>query len=369
MSKRHVLQISAYYPPHLGGQEYAVQSLASQLAQAGHTVDVITSAEGGGTQGTTTEGGVKVHRLGGFVFGHAPIMPRFLPTLFKNVRPSSIVHLHIGQAFTPEMVWLASKLRRYRYVAQLHIDFEPSGAAGFLLPLYKRFVLKPVLRGASAVVVLNQKNADTVREFYGYKGPLRILPNGIDDAYFKVSRTDLPKTPPDILKLLYVGRLSKQKNLPTLLHAIATTSRKVQLNIIGDGEELPAIKNLIKTLKLKNVTLHGRLDRKDVLPFYESHDALIMPSLYEAQPLVLLEAMAARIPIIGTNVVGVAEHLQNAAIIVEPTINGLQDGIDQFFTQYQSLGNNIQQGYDAALHMDWPHTISRYQALYDEVAV
>lgn len=367
MKKKHVIQISSYYPPHLGGQENAVHDLAVQLAGIGHQVHVIASTKGGSPYQNTIENGVYVQRLWGFVFGHAPIMPEFPTILLRKTKPRSVVHLHIGQAFTPEMVWLTSKLRGFKYIAQLHIDFEPSGPAGIFLPLYKRFILGPVLRSASAVIVLNQKTLRTVRNVYGYKGKILLMSNGINDAYFAIKRPAPKATPPKVLRLLFVGRLSKQKNVGVLLEAVNATKRKVHLDIIGDGDEREVIKKAIKAYGLKNTILRGRLDRKGVMDFYETCDALIMPSLYEAQPLVLLEAMAAGVPIIGTSVIGVEDHIKDIGIIVKPTAKGLVEGIEQYYNQYAELPERVERGRKKAEELRWSNTLKKYEALYEEV--
>lgn len=367
MKQKSIIHVSSYYPPHLGGQENAVHGLATHLAADGKQVHVITSTIGGGPKGVSVEQAVQVHRMSGKAFGHAPIMPCFPRALFRAAKPDSIVHLHIGQAFTPEIVWLVSKLRRFKYVAQLHIDFEPSGPAGILLPLYKKFVLPRVLRAASAVVTLNQKTLRLVRDFYGYTGPIHVMDNGIDEAFFSLQRLPLAPHPPKILRLLFVGRLSKQKNILALLKALTLTKRRVHLDIIGEGDQREAIQKMIADCDLTNVTLHGRLPRDDVTHFYETCDALIMPSLYEAQPLVLLEALAARIPIIGTSVIGVEDHLRGAGIIVKPTAAGLAGGIERYFTQYALLAERSDRGYETANRLRWPHVLKKYESLYEQI--
>ncbi len=367
MKPQQIIQVSSYYPPHLGGQENAVHDLSRQLANAGHTVQVLTSTKGGEAKGFKKEGGVQVRRMPGFVFGHAPIMPAFPVALFRAAKAGSVVHIHIGQAFTPEMVWLVSKLRGFKYIAELHIDFEPSGPAGVFLPLYKRMILKHVLRSANAVITLNQRTLDTVREAYGYTGKALTMNNGIEEVYFELDRLPQPIKPPKTLRLLFVGRLDKQKNIGALLHALKITKRNVHLDIIGEGAEHELTKSTIKRLGLKNVTLHGRLSRTDVMQFYKTADALIMPSLYEAQPLVLLEAMASRIPIIGTRVIGVEDHIKNAGILVEPTAEGLAGGIEQYYTDYSSLPEMVERAYEFAQELRWSHLLKEYEALYDEV--
>lgn len=365
LKRHHIIQVSSYYPPHLGGQENAVHDLAHHLAANGHSVQVLASRQGGGAK-TEVRDRVHVRRLSSFVFGHAPIMPGFVGALLRMARPSSIVHVHIGQAFSPEMVWLAAKLRRFPFIAQLHIDFEPTGAAGFLLPLYKKYVLKPVLRAATTVIVLNEKTRTTVQQ-YGCRN-VRIMNNGIDEAYFAAQRATLAPRPPDILRLVCVGRLSKQKNITTLLEALPHIARKVHLDIIGEGEERAAIEATITRLKLRNVTLHGRLPREEVRHFYQHSDALIMPSIFEAQPLVLLEAMATGIPIIGTNVIGVGEHIENIGIIAEPTPKGLAEAISKYDALHPDLPAMVNRGRAKAETLRWSQLLTEYETLYAEAA-
>ncbi|HXH27235.1 MAG TPA: glycosyltransferase, partial [Candidatus Acidoferrum sp.] len=164
-----------------------------------------------------------------------------------------------------------------------------------------------------------------------------------------------------------VGRLSKQKNIPTLLTALALTNRDVHLDIVGEGPEEAAIQNLIADLELSNVTLRGRLSRAEVMELYATCNALVMPSLYEAQPLVLLEAMAARIPVICTNVIGVKEHIGDGGIVVEPTSIGLADGIEHYYKHYDTLPQLVEKAYHKAEDMRWPPTLKRYETLYEEV--
>jgi glycosyltransferase involved in cell wall biosynthesis len=349
VTAKNIIQVSAYYPPHIGGQEYAVYYLASQLAKAGHHVRV------------------SVSRMKGWVFGHAPIMPAFPAGLFRAASADTIVHLHIGQAFTPEVVWIVSKLRRFKYIAELHIDFEPSGPAGVLLPLYKRFVLKRVLHSAQSIITLNEQTLQTVRETYGYTGPAQIMRNGIDDALFRLDRPALPSEPPPTLRLVFIGRLSKQKNLLTMLEALTLTKRKVYLDLVGDGEERSALEQMIAARGLDNVTLHGPKGRDEVMEFYRTCHAAVMPSLYEAQPLGLLEALAAGVPIIGTNVIGVATHIKGAGIIVEPTAQGLADGIEQYYQRYSQLQTMIDRGHALADKFRWRNILKEYEGLYETV--
>ena len=91
-----------------------------------------------------------MQRLAAWDIAHTAIIPGLLRQLLRKPR-GSVVHLHIAQAFVPEMVYAAHLLRGLPYVAQLHLDVGPSGKAGFLLRVYKPLILKRVLRGAARV--------------------------------------------------------------------------------------------------------------------------------------------------------------------------------------------------------------------------
>src|SRR5215469_2963191 len=166
MKERTILQVSAYYPPHLGGQEVAVQELATQLAAAGEYVEVVSS-DLGGRRAPAVESGVRVTRLKSWELGHSALIFGLFWWLMKNVKRETLVHLHFGQFFTSEIVWLASKVIGFNYIIQMHTDPVPSGPLGKLLPAYRRLFFGRELRDASLVFVLNDAHRRVVAERYG----------------------------------------------------------------------------------------------------------------------------------------------------------------------------------------------------------
>lgn len=357
-----IIQISAFYPPHLGGQENAVADLAAALAKQ-HHVTVLTSDQGSHS-GVEYQSNLTIHRLRSWLFGQAPIMPAFAGRLWRLLRQPSVVHLHVGQAFTPEMTWLVCRLRRQPYIVHMHIELTASGPVGWLLPIYKKLLLGPALRGAAAVLVLNDQNRQIVAQRYGYRGPIHKVSNGIAEAYFELRRRPAPPSP---LRLLFVGRLTPQKNLPAILEALTQLSLPLQLDIIGDGECRPQIERLIKQHHLSHVKLHGRLERDQVLPYYARSHALLLPSLNEAQPLVLLEAMAARLPIIGSQAIGVAEHIRGVGIIGGTSAPAIAKSISRFAAKIDKMGPQVERGFQRASARRLTNLVQIYQAIYESL--
>jgi glycosyltransferase involved in cell wall biosynthesis len=364
MKASRIIHVTAYYPPHLGGQEIAVQDLVTQLALTGEQVEVVTSSIGGRT-GVSAENDVLVTRLKSGEFAHTAIIWRLFFWLLRHAERNTIVHLHVGQFLTPEVVWLAAKIKRFRYIFHLHSDLVQSGPMGKFLPLYKRLFLGREINDADLVIVLNNELRQAVRRDHGYDGKLLIMSNGIDEDFFKITRKPAAST---TFKLLFVGRLSPHKNLTALLEALSMIKREITLDIVGDGECRRELRMLIAGNKLENVRLHGRLSRDEVKRFYAICDALILPSLFEAQPIALLEAMASRIPIIVTKGIGF-EVTAREAVLIEPTSQGIADGIESSAAMAPDAQELlVDAAFKRAEKHRWRTLIGSYIDLYDEIA-
>jgi glycosyltransferase involved in cell wall biosynthesis len=364
MKTSDIIHVSGYYPPHLGGQEIAVQDLVAQLALMGMKVEVVTSDLGAST-GAGIEDGIRVTRLRSVEFGHTAITWSLFFWLLRHAKRDTIVHLHFGQFFDSEIVWLASKIKRFRYIMHIHCHPVRSGPVGKLLPLYKMLFFGRELRAAEAVIVLNSQHRHIVRFDYGYNGRLLVMSNGVDESFFRATGSPVER---ELRKVLFVGRLSPGKNADTLLEALAIIKCDITLDIIGDGECRPRLEAIIKDKKLKNVKLHGRLSRDEIRGFYDTSSALILPSSFEAQPMVLLEAMASRIPIIVTKGIGV-ELGAREAILIEPTIQGIANGIENFFAMPPDARKLLSDAaFEKVEQRRWGTLIDSYIQLYEEIA-
>lgn len=113
--------------------------------------------------------------------------------------------------------------------------------------------------------------------------------------------------------ILSVGRLSKEKAHSDLLVAfqeLCTTNSDSKLVIVGDGPERPNLEAASKTLLIdERVVFTGQIS--DVQPFYAMADIFVLPSHSEGSPNVLLEAMAAEVPVVATAVGGVPEIVED----------------------------------------------------------
>lgn len=181
------------------------------------------------------------------------------------------------------------------------------------LPLLPRPWLRAAARGIArhqcddldAVIVPSPAMRDTLAD-YGVRAPLHVLPTGIpvdqfgngDGRRFR-TRHSVPAGRPIAL---YVGRVAHEKNIAFLLQALTHALRQrpdLLLVIAGEGPALPALQRRAGELHLEShVRFVGYLDRREELPdCYAAADLFVFASRTETQGLVLLEAMAAGLPV------------------------------------------------------------------------
>jgi glycosyltransferase involved in cell wall biosynthesis len=113
--------------------------------------------------------------------------------------------------------------------------------------------------------------------------------------------------------LLYVGRLRIRKGVEVLLAALATSAPpKLRLAIVGEGEHQERLHRTTRSLGLDDsVQFLGRRSPAEVRDLMGRAAALVVPSIYEGMPLVILEAMEAGLPVIASSVSGIPEVVED----------------------------------------------------------
>ncbi len=356
-----IVHIVSYYPPHLGGMENCAQELTKKLAEKGYTIDVYTSNIGAENKTEERQKNHTVFYLKSIEFAHTPIIFSLFFKLLHMPKPK-LMHLHVSQAFSAEIVFLISKLRKIPYIAHIHMDVDQSGPFGFLLKPYKRFFLKPILHHASKIICLSELQKDIISAKYGLKKEkITVLPNGVSKAFF-IKRT-LKRN--NVLTLLFVGRFARQKNVPRLINAINLMHEKVMVRIIGDGEDRNKIESLIKNYKLKNVLLLGKKTGEALVNEYKNADIFVLTSNKEGVPLVLLEAMAAGLPIVASNISGVNEILGDAGIVINNLVpNEFAKTIDNLILNKKLREELSMRAQKKAGNYNWDTIVTKLEKIY-----
>ena len=136
------------------------------------------------------------------------------------------------------------------------------------------------------------------------------------------------------LNIVSVGRISKQKAFERIIEVVPKLSRKVNWVIIGDGEDYNLLVSKVKDLKLDKV-IHFIGSRKNPFSYVKNADVYVLTSLYESQPMVIMEALTLGIPVISTNFASATEMLSGVkyGMICENSSSGILNAIEEITTE------------------------------------
>jgi len=159
---------------------------------------------------------------------------------------------------------------------------------------------------ADKIVVTSQHTREYVIEKYGLN-PERVvvIPNYVDTDAFKPSKT----TGKEKNRIIFVGRLDREKNLVNLIDAVKTLD--VELVLIGEGPYEEILKTKVESERIGNVSFLGVIPNERLPLELNRSEIFVLVSIYEGNPKTLLEAMACGLPVIGTDVRGIKEVINH----------------------------------------------------------
>lgn len=159
------------------------------------------------------------------------------------------------------------------------------------------FICTLAYRFADIIFVPTEFYKKFVNKFFFINKNIFVLPNYVDTKLFNLQKSNKYRN-----KILFVGRLVKQKNIFKIIKSLSNS--QYELDILGDGPLKKNIINYSKKLNLKIYFLDGYSNEK-MSSLYSQYDFLILFSKYEGNPKVILEAMSCGLCVIGSNTIGI----------------------------------------------------------------
>jgi glycosyltransferase involved in cell wall biosynthesis len=210
-----------------------------------------------------------------------------------------IVHAHVYSAGIPALI--LGRLSRAPVVVTEHYTGFQRG----LISGYERLVARFALRRAALVAPVSEDLAEHLRAI-APRVRIRVVGNVVDTRAFHPPTE--PRARDGAVRLLSVGTLTEKKGHRFLLGALARLGGELTLDLVGEGELRPALERQAREWGIAAaVRFHGELPQTEVAELMRQADLLVLPSLFENLPCVLIEAMASGLPFVASDVGGIGE--------------------------------------------------------------
>ena len=212
---------------------------------------------------------------------------------------------------------------------------------------------------------------------FGVRRRIEVIENGVDLRPFlspphPVTKTKL-KIPEDSVLLVYVGRLSSEKNLTRLLEQFAIAQNSLphlHLLLIGSGPSENDLPLLAKHLRIAdNVHFSGPVDYEDVANYLAAADIFVTASVSEVHPLTVIEGMAAGLPVVAPTSPGIVDTVISGktGLLTNQIEAELVNSIVELATNSnlrEVMGANAR---EASFRYDIKNTVAQSINLYNEL--
>ena len=316
-----ILMMTNTYFPIVGGLEQSVYCFSEEFKKFGHEVLIVTPT----FQGMPTEepGVIRIpafQKFSGTIFSVNFPASGLLTRLMKEFSPD-IAHSHCP-FFMGDFALRLSRQHAIPLVFTYHTMFEqyvhdwPVQNEGV-----KRFIIKYAAGYANLAdrVIVPSESVQEILFKRGVKTPMEVVPTGVDlDRFSKGDGKGFRQRnniPTDAKVIGHAGRLAPEKNLDFLITCMVESLKKdsrIHALIVGKGPAEKMIKDTFKQAGLeKRLHLVGVLHYQDLVDAYFAMDVFAFASLSETQGIVLIEAMAAGVPVVALDAPGARDVVKD----------------------------------------------------------
>jgi phosphatidylinositol alpha-mannosyltransferase len=357
-----IVQACPYAWDSPGGVQVHVRWLSQQLVRRGHDVLILAPGRSpspdprvrivGRPMGVPYNGSVApICASASSAAAVADAIQQFKP---------DIVHAH--EPFAPSTSMFAVLKASSPVVATFHAYADRARLWSLASP-WLRLVWRRIDRG----VAVSNAAADFIATRLG--ADVDVVANGLDETMFHHAA---PAALAPGRRLLFVNRLDPRKGFPVLVQAfeaLARTHPDVRLIVAGDGADRQAVDALAPGPRAR-VDMLGALPHEQLPPYHAACDVFVSPAMgSESFGIVLLEAMAAGLPVVASDIAGYREVVRHGVegLLVPPgDAAGVARAIARILDDPPLSKRLAEAGRARARHFSWDRLIARIEAIYAE---
>lgn len=365
--------------PGVGGTEKAILGLANELGK-NHEVGVFCPQY---NKKTADDFSFQVFRaknirltkgdyyaLPGLSNKYLKALKEFNPDLVHCQTVSSMARFGINYAIKNNKPIVMTIHTKFREAFGRVVKFKP----------VLNVMLKDIATKASKCDKVFTVSEDMGQELlsYGYKGSYQVIKNGsmfekIENLEELAKQAEVKYNLQNKLVFIFVGLLAKFKNIQLSLQALSefkTTNKEFVFLIVGAGPNETFFQNLVKSLELSdNVVFTGLIkDKQELSCLYARADLLLMPSLFDNDPLTIVEAATHKTPAIVIKNTGSSERLKDnfTGFMIEDDIADYSKKLVEV-TSNRSLIRAVGENASLFVPKTWEQTSMEYLKYYQEL--
>jgi glycosyltransferase involved in cell wall biosynthesis len=372
---RILLVMGSYYPElQFGGSTQKLYELSVGLVERGHDVQVLTfHSDRSVPHPPLVVRGVKVNYLS-WVGSGSWRVPINLKSLFRLIRWSDVVHCFGIYSLLCSLATAVAKRTGRPYLLEPMGMYPPRGRSLAVKRIYNLLSTGAMMKGAKTIIATSQTELDGLARAIPHKR-LELRRDGIKVEMFaslpdgKSFRDRLGISASEKV-ILYVGRISRIKNLEQLVQAFKMLARPAtKLVLLGPTDEpdyLARLKVLIAGNGLAGeVIFAGALYEAEKLPAFAAADLLVLPSEFESYGLAAAEGVAAGIPVLITDTCGIAPLIhRRAGLSVPVNIQSLADGMRVLLGDEAQRRKFTSARCEVLKELTWEKPLSQLEQLY-----
>lgn len=370
--------VTAVYKPIINGVTQMVSLYKHHLEELGHEVTIFTLGDPDPAGDESRVIRSKAIPLRDYGYHFAVSFSREVQDLMRDM---DILHCHhLGSG-----VDLAHRYAKCPIVLTNHTRLDLYTGTYFPLPLPQQAAdalmrqVWPEYTDMAEVVIAPSNTIKEVLIDFGVRQPIEVIPNGVDlDPFLKPpkprNKNELGIPESDVL-MIYIGRLSEEKNLTTLLERFTITEniiRNIHLCLVGDGPETENLKKLTQSLGCAHkVHFLGTLPHEEIPNVLAAADFFVTASVSEVHPLTVIEAMATGLPIAATHSPGLVDTVENGVtgyLAQDPQI-GFDVAIAALASSKERRQRMGEAAQCASKRYDIRSTVAQTIALYERLQV
>ena len=324
-----ILMMTNTYTPIVGGLEKSIMTFSEELRAAGHEIKIVAPVFENMPKNEKDVIRIPaLEKVAGTKFSVSLPLPELVLNLIEEYKPD-IVHSHHPFLMGDLALRLCGQ-KKIPLVFTYHTMFEYyTDHFGMNHQTVQQFVIDLAIgysNMADQVIAPSESVAGMLRD-RKVQTPIDVVPTGIDVEYFTSAASSYRRThkiPQNAFVVGHVGRLAPEKNLIFLTEAVAEflkQNKQAHFLVVGNGPSEREMRKFVRSRDLQSrVHFGGVLKGKPLVAAYHAMDVFVFASKSETQGIVVAEAMAAGLPVIGLDAPGVREVVvdrKNGRLLME----------------------------------------------------